>query len=97
MGHFSYMGDAHLGNNVNIGAGAVTCNFDGENKNETHIGDDVFVSCDTMLIAPVTMGNRSATGAGSVVTKDVAEDSLVVGVPAKEMPKKTESIKEPNS
>jgi len=99
MGHFSYMGDAHLGSNVNIGAGAITCNFDGENKNETHIGDDVFVSCDTMLIAPVTMGDRSSTGAGAVVTKDVAADSLVVGVPAKEFPKKPklDLDKEPSS
>ena len=97
MGHFSYMGDAHLGTNVNIGAGAVTCNFDGENKNETHIGDDVFVSCDTMLIAPVTLGDRSATGAGAVVTKDVAADALVVGVPARETPRKSKLAKEPNS
>lgn len=97
MGHFSYMGDAHLGKNVNIAAGAITCNFDGENKNETYIGDDVFVGCDTMLVAPVTMGKGSATGAGSVVTKDVAENTLVVGVPAKELPKKPKSVKEPNS
>lgn len=97
MGHFSYMGDAYLGRNVNIGAGAITCNFDGENKNETHIGDDVFVSCDTMLVAPVKLGDRSATGAGAVVTKDVAADSLVVGVPAKDFPKKPKSEKESSS
>lgn len=91
MGHFSYMGDAHLGTNVNIGAGAITCNFDGEKKNKTRIGDDVFISCDTMLIAPIKLGDRSATGAGAVVTKDVAPDSLVVGMPARKVPRKPKS------
>ncbi len=82
-GHFSYIGDAKLGSNVNIGAGAVTCNFDGLNKNETIIGNDAFIGCDTMLVAPVEVGDGAVTGAGSVVTKDVPPNSLVVGVPAK--------------
>ncbi len=80
--HLSYLGDATLGENVNIGAGTVTCNYDGVRKNETHIEDNVRIGSDTMLVAPVRVGARSATGAGSVVTKDVPPDSLAVGVPA---------------
>ena len=80
--HLSYLGDATIGERTNIGAGTVTCNFDGTNKHETIIEDDVKVGSDTMLVAPVRVGARSVTGAGSVVTKDVPPDSLVVGVPA---------------
>jgi bifunctional UDP-N-acetylglucosamine pyrophosphorylase/glucosamine-1-phosphate N-acetyltransferase len=83
MGHFSYIGDAKIGKNVNIGAGTITCNFDGEVKNPTEIGDEVFIGSDTMLVAPVKIGARSITGAGSVVTHDVPEDTLVIGVPAR--------------
>ena len=83
-GHFSYVGDADVGANVNIGAGTITCNFDGKNKHKTTIGDGAFIGSDTMLVAPVTVGPRAKTGAGSVVTKDVAADTLVFGVPAKE-------------
>jgi len=83
MGHFSYIGNASMGENVNIGAGTITCNFDGEHKHPTEIGDDVFIGSDTMLVAPVKIGARSRTGAGSVVTKDVPPDTLVVGVPAR--------------
>ncbi|MBN1667691.1 MAG: bifunctional UDP-N-acetylglucosamine diphosphorylase/glucosamine-1-phosphate N-acetyltransferase GlmU [Anaerolineales bacterium] len=83
MGHFSYLGDATIGANVNIGAGTITCNYDGKNKNPTEIGDDVFIGSDTMLVAPVTLGKGARTGAGSVVTKDVSPDTLVVGVPAR--------------
>jgi len=82
MGHFSYIGDANIGSNVNIGAGTITCNFDGKHKNHTEIGPDVFLGSDTMLVAPVSVGEGAKTGAGSVVTKDVAPYSLVVGVPA---------------
>ena len=82
-GHFSYIGDAELGSNVNIGAGVVTCNYDGENKNKTIIGDDAFIGSDSMLIAPVTIGARSSTGAGSVVSNDVPPDSVAVGAPAR--------------
>ncbi len=84
MGHFSYIGNATIGENVNIGAGTITCNYDGETKHPTEIGDDVFIGSDTMLVAPVKIGDRSKTGAGSVVTRDVPQDTLVMGVPAKE-------------
>jgi bifunctional UDP-N-acetylglucosamine pyrophosphorylase/glucosamine-1-phosphate N-acetyltransferase len=84
MGHFSYIGNAVIGKNVNIGAGTITCNYDGENKNLTEVGDDVFLGSDTMLVAPVKIGDRSITGAGAVVTRDVPQDTLVMGVPAKE-------------
>ena len=84
MGHFSYIGNAKIGSNVNIGAGTITCNFDGEKKNPTEIGDDVFIGSDTMLVAPVKIGDRAVTAAGAVVTRDVPPDTLVVGVPAKE-------------
>lgn len=83
MGHFSYIGDAEIGANVNIGCGTVTCNFDGVNKNKTVLGDDVFIGSDTMLVAPVTLGEGARTGAGAVVTKDVPPHSLAVGVPAR--------------
>jgi len=83
IGHFSYLGDANIGNDVNIGAGTVTCNFDGINKNLTIIGDKAFIGCDTMLVAPITVGNDAATGAGAVVTNNVPANTLVAGVPAK--------------
>jgi len=87
MGHFSYIGNAKIGKDVNIGAGTITCNYDGERKNLTEIGDEVFLGSDTMLVAPIKIGDRSVTGAGSVVTHDVPEDTLVMGVPAKEVRK----------
>jgi bifunctional UDP-N-acetylglucosamine pyrophosphorylase/glucosamine-1-phosphate N-acetyltransferase len=80
--HLSYLGDATIGERTNIGAGTVTCNYDGIRKHETVIEDDVKIGSDTMLVAPVRVGSRSVTGAGSVVTKDVPPDSLVAGVPA---------------
>jgi bifunctional UDP-N-acetylglucosamine pyrophosphorylase/glucosamine-1-phosphate N-acetyltransferase len=80
--HLTYLGDATIGERTNIGAGTITCNYDGVNKHETIIEDDVKVGSDTMLVAPVRVGARSITGAGSVVTKDVPPDSLVAGVPA---------------
>jgi bifunctional UDP-N-acetylglucosamine pyrophosphorylase/glucosamine-1-phosphate N-acetyltransferase len=83
MHHFSYVGDAVLGADVNIGAGAITCNYDGIQKHETSIGAGAFVGSDTLLVAPVTVGEGAVTGAGSVVTKDVPAGSLVVGVPAR--------------
>jgi len=80
--HLSYLGDATIGASTNIGAGTITCNYDGKNKNPTTIGDNVKIGSDTMLVAPVTVGNGSITGAGSVVTEDVPPDTLVAGVPA---------------
>jgi len=80
--NLSYLGDATIGSDTNIGAGTVTCNYDGVRKNETIIEDNVKIGSDTMLVAPVRVGSRSVTGAGSVVTKDVPPDSLVMGVPA---------------
>ncbi len=93
MGHFSYIGNAKIGKNVNIGAGTITCNFDGKNKHITEIGDDVFIGSDTMLVAPVKLGKRARTGAGAVVNKDVPDDTLVVGVPAKILRKVKEEEK----
>ena len=87
-GHFSYIGDADVGRNVNIGAGTITCNYDGEKKNRTVIEDDVSIGSDTMLVAPVTVGARSYTGAGSVVNRDVPPDYGAIGVPARVFPKK---------
>lgn len=83
MGHFSYIGNANIGANTNIGAGTITANYDGEKKHQTIIGEDVFIGSDTMLVAPVTLGAGARTGAGSVVTKNVPEDTLVVGLPAR--------------
>lgn len=81
--HLTYLGDATIGEDTNIGAGTITCNYDGVRKHETHIGDRVKIGSDTMLVAPVKVGDDAATGAGSVVTKDVAEGELVIGVPAR--------------
>jgi bifunctional UDP-N-acetylglucosamine pyrophosphorylase/glucosamine-1-phosphate N-acetyltransferase len=81
--HLTYLGDATIGERTNVGAGTVTCNYDGTRKHETIVEEDVKIGSDTMLVAPVTVGARSMTGAGSVVTKDVPPDSLVAGVPAK--------------
>ncbi len=83
MGHFSYLGDATVGANVNIGCGTVTCNFDGKQKHRTVIEDDAFIGSDTMLVAPLHVGRGAKTGAGSVVTNDVPARSLAYGVPAK--------------
>ena len=87
MGHFSYVGDAVLGREVNVGAGTITCNFDGVEKHQTTVGDEVFLGSDTLLIAPVSVGDRAATGAGAVVTEDVPPDTLAVGVPARHRPR----------
>jgi bifunctional UDP-N-acetylglucosamine pyrophosphorylase / glucosamine-1-phosphate N-acetyltransferase len=86
--HLTYLGDATIGEKTNIGAGTVTCNYDGKNKHETHIGNNVKIGSDTMLIAPVTIGDGASTGAGSVVTKDVDRETVVAGVPAKPLKKK---------
>lgn len=83
MGHFSYMGDATVGENVNIGAGTITANYDGVNKHRTEIEADAFIGSDTMLVAPLKIGKGARTGAGSVVTKDVPDHTVVVGIPAR--------------
>ncbi|HEY3290367.1 MAG TPA: bifunctional UDP-N-acetylglucosamine diphosphorylase/glucosamine-1-phosphate N-acetyltransferase GlmU, partial [Anaerolineae bacterium] len=83
MGHFGYLGDATVGADVNIGAGAITCNYDGERKNATTIGDGAFIGSDTLLVAPVEVGARATTGAGAVVTKNVPPDTVAVGLPAR--------------
>ena len=83
MHHFSYVGDATVGADSNIGAGTITCNYDGQHKHRTTIGEGVFVGSDSMLVAPVTLGDGARTGAGSVVNRDVAPGQTVVGVPAR--------------
>ena len=85
VGHFSYIGDATLGPRVNIGAGTVTCNYDGVEKHRTEIGADAFIGSDSMLVAPVKIGAGAVTGAGAVVTEDVAPGATVAGVPAREL------------
>jgi len=87
MGHFSYLGDATLVGNVNIGAGTITCNYDGKKKSPTEIGQNAFIGSDTMLVAPVKIGDGARTGAGSVVTKDVPSNTLAVGMPARKIKK----------
>lgn len=82
-GHFSYLGDATIGERVNIGAGSITANYDGKQKNATVVEQDAFIGSDTVLVAPVTVAEGAKTGAGSVVTKDVAAGSVVVGIPAR--------------
>lgn len=81
--HLTYLGDATIGEKTNIGAGTITCNYDGKNKHQTEIGNNVKIGSDTMLVAPVKVGDGASTGAGSVVTKDIEPGDLVVGVPAR--------------
>jgi bifunctional UDP-N-acetylglucosamine pyrophosphorylase/glucosamine-1-phosphate N-acetyltransferase len=83
MHHFSYVGDATVGRRVNIGAGTITLNYDGVRKHRTEIGDDAFIGSDTLLRAPVKVGKAAATGAGAVVTKDVPDGMIGVGMPAR--------------
>ena len=91
--HLAYLGDAEIGEGVNIGAGTITCNWDGQNKHKSVVEDDAYVGSDTMLVAPVHIGSRAATGAGSVVRGDVPDDALAVGVPARVIPGKGNKMK----
>jgi len=92
MGHFSYVGDAQIAENVNIGAGTITCNYDGVRKNRTEIGAGAFIGSDTMLVAPLKIGEGAKTGAGAVVTHDVPPGTVVVGVPARPLKKGKEEV-----
>ncbi len=76
--HLTYLGDAEIGSNVNIGCGTITCNYDGVNKHRTVIGDDVFIGSDVQLVAPVSVGRNSLVAAGTTVTIDVPPDSLAI-------------------
>lgn len=79
VGHLTYLGDAHVGEHTNIGAGTVTCNYDGVMKHRTEIGAHAFIGSDTMLVAPVRVGARALTGSGSVITEDVPDGALALG------------------
>ena len=78
VNHLSYVGDAEIGSGSNIGAGTITCNYDGVMKHKTTIGDDVFVGSNTLLVAPVTLGDKSMTATGAVITKDVEAEALAI-------------------
>jgi bifunctional UDP-N-acetylglucosamine pyrophosphorylase/glucosamine-1-phosphate N-acetyltransferase len=77
--HLAYLGDAEIGDGVNVGAGAITCNYDGVSKRKTVIGDHVFVGSNSTLVAPLTLGNGAYIAAGSCITEDVPEDALALG------------------
>ena len=97
MGHFSYVGDATVGAEANIGAGTITCNYDGQRKNRTVIGKGAFIGSDTMLVAPVEIGDDAKTGAGSVVTHDLPPGSMAYGIPARVKSLPTSTPPEPSS
>jgi len=96
INHLSYVGDATIGRKVNIGAGTITCNYDGANKHRTVIGDEAFIGSDTQLVAPVTVGRGATLGAGTTLTRDAPEDQLTlsrarqVSVPGWKRPVKKE-------
>ena len=89
MGHFGYVGDAEIGDGTNLGAGMVTCNFDGVDKHRTVVGRRAFIGSDTMLVAPVEVGDEASTGAGAVVTANVPPRTSVTGVPARPLRSRT--------
>ncbi|MBV8298122.1 MAG: bifunctional UDP-N-acetylglucosamine diphosphorylase/glucosamine-1-phosphate N-acetyltransferase GlmU [Candidatus Eremiobacteraeota bacterium] len=88
VGHLSYLGDTTVGPRTNVGAGTITCNYDGERKHETHIGADAFIGTNTSLVAPITVGDGAITGAGTVAIRDVEPGDKVVGNPARSIAKK---------
>jgi bifunctional UDP-N-acetylglucosamine pyrophosphorylase/glucosamine-1-phosphate N-acetyltransferase len=87
INHLSYIGDTTIGKSTNIGAGTITCNYDGKRKNRTKIQDEVFIGSNSSLVAPVTIGKKSVIGAGSVITKNIRKGSLVLAR-AKQIEKK---------
>jgi bifunctional UDP-N-acetylglucosamine pyrophosphorylase/glucosamine-1-phosphate N-acetyltransferase len=99
MHHFSYVGDAELGERVNVGAGTVTVNFSSETgrKSRTRIEDDASIGSDTMLVAPVTLGAGAMTGAGAVVTRDVPPGELWVGAPARALRRRRDQANQNSS
>lgn len=78
-GHLTYLGNATIGNNVNVGAGTITVNYDGKNKFKTTVGDNAFVGSNSTIIAPVTIGDNALLAAGSVITKDIPVDAIGIG------------------
>ena len=82
-GHHCYLGDSDIGSDVNIGAGTITCNYDGNKKHRTIIKDEAFIGSDTKLVAPVTIGKKAITGTGSIITKDIPDFSKGIGAPAR--------------
>ena len=93
INHLSYVGDAFIGKNVNIGAGTITCNYDGVKKYKTIIKDGVFIGSNSYLVAPITINQNSVVGAGSVITKNVKKNQVVVGRPARFIKKMKHKIK----
>tara|TARA_B100000780_G_scaffold260225_1_gene211779 strand:- start:146 stop:430 length:285 start_codon:yes stop_codon:yes gene_type:complete len=79
VNHLSYIGDSEIGKSTNIGAGTITCNYDGKNKNKTKIGKNSFVGSNSTIIAPINIGDNVTLGAGSVFNKDVPKNSLSIG------------------
>jgi bifunctional UDP-N-acetylglucosamine pyrophosphorylase/glucosamine-1-phosphate N-acetyltransferase len=77
------LGDATIGEGVNVGAGSITCNWDGKRKHKTEIDDEAYIGSDTMFVAPVRIGKKAATGAGAVVKGEVPDNALAVGMPAR--------------
>ena len=95
VNHLSYIGDATIGEKTNIGAGTITCNYDGVLKHHTQIGEHVFIGSNTMLVAPVSIGDGAMTGSGSVITSDVEPDALALGrAPQVEKPGMARKLKE---
>jgi bifunctional UDP-N-acetylglucosamine pyrophosphorylase/glucosamine-1-phosphate N-acetyltransferase len=88
VNHLSYIGDAHLGRHSNIGAGTITCNYDGVSKHRTEVGENAFIGSNTMLVAPVRIGDGALTASGSVITKDVEADALAIA--------RSEQVNKPN-
>ena len=89
VNHLSYIGDSVLGKNVNVGAGTITCNYDGKNKNKTKILDNAFIGSNSSLVAPVKIGKNTVIGAGSTITKDVKDNTLTLSrIPQREFKKR---------